>query len=118
MGTNNFNLETPQPVSLPAGQTHISRVLETADYATAIADVVVQREAGDTSVVVRGQSSDDGVLWHDPPFSSTLTVTAGSPVARTQATFTPARRFGRLTLQNTGTNKASIDYAILRKTNA
>jgi hypothetical protein len=120
MGSNNINIEPPVVVNLagtPA--THTSQVFEIKDYTTFIVDVVMQLiGAVTTTVQIRAQQSDDGVLWHDPTFVSTLTATVAVPRPRTQVAVTPGRKFGRVLFSATTAPATNLDYTVLRKTNA
>lgn len=120
MGSNNINIESPVVANLgPSPAVHTSKVFDIEDYTSFLVDMVMQIiGAVTTTVQIRIQQSDDGVLWHDPTFVSSLSATVAAPRPRTQISVTPSRRFARITFTNTTVPSTNLDYTVVRKSNA
>jgi len=120
MGSNNINMESDVTVNLGASPAvHTSQVFDIKDFTSWLCDLVLQRIGGvDSTVQIRMQQSDDGVLWQDPTFVSSLSTSAATPRPRTQVTVTPSRKFGRITFTATTANPTNVDYTVVRKSNA
>lgn len=120
MGSNNIKLASPVLANLGASPAvHTSQVFAIKDFTSILVDIVLQRVGGvDSTVQIRIQQSDDGVLWHDPAAATSLSTSAGTPRPRAQVTAIPARKFGRVTFSNTTANPTNLDYTVNMKTNA
>jgi hypothetical protein len=120
VGSNNINIQPPVLANLAGTPAvHTSEVFDIRDFTAIIVDVVLQRVGGvDSTVQIRVQQSDDGVLWHDPPFVSTLSTSVAVPRPRTQVSATPTRKLARVTFSNTTANPTNLDYTVTRKSNA
>lgn len=116
---NDINIFAAGVQDLPGSATIISPTFEINNYISIFVDSVIQRVGGlDTSVFIRVQQSDDGVLWHDPLFVGVVGTTAAIPRPRNQTAGTPSRKFARITFVNQTVNPTNLDYTLTGKTNA
>lgn len=118
MALNNINIFRQRPFILGPSEVFNGDVLPIADFTSVTVDVILRRIAADTNVAFRIQMSDDGVTWIDPSFTSTLSVTAGSPQVRVAISALPTRRLMRLTATNNTANATQVEWNTVRKTNA
>jgi hypothetical protein len=116
---NDIKITSSVLVDVPGLATIISPTFDISAFTQILVDAVTQRiGAVDSSLFIRLQQSNDGVLWHDPLFVGVINTSAGTPRPRVVTAATPTRKFMRVTFVSQNANPTNLDYTVMGKTNA